>query len=106
MEYILNFRLPNLYTIIIVTKIKKDFLKKKGRVKGFFIVMTMLSFKQVESNYGKKKPCERGCNRIIKFSQFEIWIPLIWHYYFFQFELKMAVHAAFTRKKICEVKSV
>ena len=30
--------------------------------------MTMLSFKQVESNYGKKEPCERGCGRIIKFS--------------------------------------
>ena len=30
--------------------------------------MTMLSFKQVESNYGKEKPWERGCSWVIKFS--------------------------------------
>ena len=48
-----KFRLQNLYTIIIVTKIKKGFLKIKGSVKGFYIFMTMPSFKQVESNYGK-----------------------------------------------------
>ena len=58
MGYILTFRSPNLYTIIILTKIKKDFLKKEERVKDFFIFMTMLSFKQVESNYGKKEPWE------------------------------------------------
>ena len=29
--------------------------------------MTMLSFNQVESNYGKKEPCERGCGWIIKY---------------------------------------
>ena len=52
--YILRFRSPNLYTIIIVTKIK-GFLKKKERVKSFFIFMFMLLFKQVESNYGKKE---------------------------------------------------
>ena len=34
MRYILKFRLPNLYTIVIVTKIKKGFIKKKQRVKG------------------------------------------------------------------------
>ena len=56
MGYILKFRLPNLYTIIIVTKIKKGSLKKKERVKGFFIFMTMLLVKQVESNCGKKEP--------------------------------------------------
>ena len=37
-------------------------------VKGFFISMTMLSFKQVESNYGKRGSCEQGCSWIIKFS--------------------------------------
>ena len=31
--------------------------------------MTMLSFKQVESNHGKRDPCKRGCSWIIKFSQ-------------------------------------
>ena len=61
------FRSPNLHTIIIVTKINKSFSNKKERVKDFFIFMTMLSFKQVESNYSKKKPCERGCSWIIKF---------------------------------------
>ena len=30
--------------------------------------MIMLSFKQVESNYGKKEHCEGGCSWIIKFS--------------------------------------
>ena len=64
----MKFKLPNLYTIILVTKIKKDFLKKKDRVKGFFLFMTMPSFKQVESNYSKNEPCERG-SRIIRFSQ-------------------------------------
>ena len=58
----MKFRSPNLYTIIKVTKIKKGFLKKKERVKGFFIFMTMPSFPQVVCNYGKEEPCERGCN--------------------------------------------
>ena len=64
----LKFRLPNLYTIIRVSKIKKRLLKKKEKVKGFFIFMTILSFKQVEYNYSKKKPCKQGCSSIIKFS--------------------------------------
>ena len=68
MGYILKFRLPNSYTITILTKIKKDFLKEEERVKGFFIFMTMLSFKEVQSNYGKKEPYERGCSWITKFS--------------------------------------
>ena len=64
----MKFRSPNLYTIITLTKINKDFLKKEEKVKVFFIFMTMLSLRQVESNYGKKEPCERGCSRITKFS--------------------------------------
>ena len=56
MGYIMKFRSPNLYTIIIVTKIKKGFLNKKESVKGFFIFITMPSFKQAESNYSKKEP--------------------------------------------------
>ena len=35
MGYILKFRSRNLYTIIIVTKIKKRFLKKKRKGKRF-----------------------------------------------------------------------
>ena len=50
MEYILKFRSPNLCTVMMVAKVKKGFLKKKERVKVFFILMSMLSFKQVESN--------------------------------------------------------
>ena len=62
MECILKFRLPNMCTIIIVTKIKKVFLIKKERVKGFFIFMTMPSFKQAESNFDKKEPCKPDCS--------------------------------------------
>ena len=99
MGYILKFRSPNLYTIIIVTKIKKGFLKKKEKAKGFFIFMTMLSFKQVESNYRKREPCEKVCSWSIKFSHCLNFgyanIVLCFH-----FELKMA---ALTKKKICQV---
>ena len=55
MGYMLKFRSPNLYTIIVVTKIKKGFTKKKERVKVFFIFMTMLSFKQAECTNDKKE---------------------------------------------------
>ena len=41
---------------------KKGFSKKKESVKGFVIFMTVLLFKQVESNYSKKESCERGCS--------------------------------------------
>ena len=46
----------------------KYFLKKKERAKGFFIFITMPSFKQVESYYGKKESWEQGCSWVIKFS--------------------------------------
>ena len=81
MEHILKFWLPNLYPITIVTK-KERFLKEKKRERIFFIFMTMLSFKQVESNYGKKEPCKQGCVGLLIFSLFEFWIPLIWYYFF------------------------
>ena len=60
--------ISNLYTIIIVTKIEKGFLKKKESVKGFFIFMSMLSFKENELNNDKKEHYEQGCSWIIKFS--------------------------------------
>ena len=69
----MKFRSPNLYTIIIVTKIKKCFLNKKERVKGFSVFMTMPSFKQVESNYGKKEPWERACSTFSHCLNFENW---------------------------------
>ena len=37
MGCIMRFISPSLYTIILVTQIKKGFLKKKERAKGFFI---------------------------------------------------------------------
>ena len=56
--------------------------------------MTMSSFKQVESNY--VKPCEQ--------SFVIVWIlDTVNMVLSFQFELKMAVHAAHTKKNICEV---
>ena len=62
MGYILKFNSPNLYTIVIFTKIKKGFLKKKERVKDFFIFVATFffctfyfSFKQVESNRVRKR---------------------------------------------------
>ena len=104
----LKFRLPNLYTITRVSKIKKRLLKKE-KVKGFFIFMTILSFKQVEYNHSKKKPCKQGCSSIIKFSHclsFEYCkygFIYLFIYLFFQLELKMALHATCTKKKISEV---
>ena len=59
----LKFRLPNLYTI----KNKETFTEER-KGESFFIFMTILSFKQVEYNYSKKKPCKQGCSSIIKFS--------------------------------------
>ena len=34
----------------------------------YLFFVTILSFTQVESNYGKEEQCERGCSWIIKFS--------------------------------------
>ena len=54
---------------------------KGKRIKGFFLFMTVVSFKQAKSDYGKKEPHERGCCWIIKFSH-------CLNFEFFQFELK------------------
>ena len=65
----------------------------------------MLSLKQVESNYLKKEPCnDYCCSWIIKFSyclkyEYHKCVVLLT----FKFELKIALHAAPTRKKVCEV---
>ena len=103
MGYVLKFRLPNLYTIIIVAKTKKGFLKKKERVKCFFIFMCMLSLKQVESDNNKKEPANQV---VVVLSSFLIvWISdtVNMALLFFQFKLKMAVHTTLTKKKIYEV---
>ena len=60
--------------------------------------MTMLSLKEVESNYSKKYPKEWGCSWMIKF--LDTVNIVVW---FFQFELKMAIHDTHMKKIICEV---
>ena len=103
MEYMLKFRSTSLYTIIIVRIIKKGFLKKRERVKGFFIFMTVLLFKKVVYNYGKKEPCKQDCIWIIKFSHYLNLDMVNMVLLFFQCELEMTVDSACSKKKICKV---
>ena len=91
----LKFRLPNLYTIIVV-KTEKGLLNKRERVKGFLIFKAMLSFKQAESNYIMKQSCKWGYIGLLSF--LIVWILVL---FFFLFKLIRVVHTALT-KKICE----
>ena len=71
-----NFLLRGVHTEVQIAKFvhyhhihknKERFLTgKKG--KSFLSFMTVLSFKEVESTYGKKEPCKRSCRQIINFS--------------------------------------
>ena len=61
--------------------------------------MTMPSFKQVESNYGKKGPCKQGCSWIIKFSHCLNFGYDKHSIIIFLFEFQMTVDAARTKKK-------
>ena len=63
--------------------------------------MSMLSFKQFESNYGKKEPCKQVV-RLLNFLTVWIW-DIVNMVLLFQFKLKMAVHPAFMKKTICEL---
>ena len=63
--------------------------------------MTIVSFKQVEPNQGKKEPWERG--GLLSFLIVWILDTVNMVLLFFQFELNMAVYTALTKKKICEV---
>ena len=67
--------------------------------------MTMLSFKQDEFNYGRKSPANEVVVGLLSFLIVIVWIPDTANMVllFFQFELKMAVHAARTKKKMYEV---
>ena len=67
--------------------------------------MTMLSFKQVKSNYGKGPMNKVKVVAVWLLSFLIVWIldTVNMVLLFFQFELKMAVHAACMKKKICEV---
>ena len=63
----------------------------------------MLSFKQVESNYSKKEPCEQGCSWTIKFSHcFNFgYCKYGLYHYFFNSNSKWLwiVNAVHTKKK-------
>ena len=65
MGYIVKFRLPNLYTIIILTKIKKYFLKKEERVKGFLIFMIMLN--KLNLTMARKSPANEVVVGLLSF---------------------------------------
>ena len=61
--------------------------------------MTMLSFKQVESKYDKKEPGNEVVLGLLSFLIVWILDTVTMVLLFFQFELKMAVQAALTKKK-------
>ena len=90
-------------------------LKHCFRVKGFFIFMTMLSFKQVKSNYGKEEPCERGCCWIIKFSHclnfgYQKYAIIIFFNsiseWLYNLHTRRKKSVARMKKKICEVNNL
>ena len=103
MECVLKFSSPNWHTIIIVTKRArvKGFFKRE-RFNAFFIFMTMPSFKQVESNYGKKSSANEVVVGLLSFLIASI-LDTVNMVLFFQFELEMAVHAVRIKKKISKV---
>ena len=63
----------------------------------------MLSLKQVKSNYGVENG--RVNKAVVGLNFLIVWIldTINMVLLFFQFELKIAVHAAFMKKNICEV---
>ena len=67
MGHILKFRSPNLYTIIILTKIKKNFLKKEERVRGFFIFMTSNHSSKLNLTMVRKSPMNEVVVELLSF---------------------------------------
>ena len=108
MGCILKFRSPNLYAIIIVTKIKKCFLKKK-RINGFFIFFIfyfysffiyVLGFKQVESMV-KKSPA----NNVVGFIKFSLCLNFGYCKYgiIFSIQTQNGCSSCMHEEKICEM---
>ena len=107
----MKFRSPNLYTIIIVAKIKKCFSKEKERIKGFsifflffmFIVSLFICYdlSKLNRTVVGNNPANELVVGLLRFLIVRI-LNTVSMVLFFQFELKMAVHAART-KRICEV---
>ena len=88
MGCIMKFRSPNLYMIIIVTKIKKDFLKKK-KSKRFLYFLYFFANEVVI--------------RLQSFVIIGILDNVNMVLLFFQFELEMAVHTACTKRKFIKL---
>ena len=61
--------------------------------------MTMLSLKEVETNYGRKELSEQISSWMIRFSH-SVNLEQRKYGIFFRLEIKMAVHAARKNKKI------
>ena len=108
MGCIMRFRSPDLYTIIIVTKIKKGFLKKKERVKDFFIFFSFYFVVSLFTYYDLSKLNQTTVRNshtnevvvgLLSFLIVRILDILNMALLFFQFELKMAVHTARTKRK-------
>ena len=68
--------------------------KNKERAKLFLIFIAMLSFKQVEFNYGKKEPWNELIIRLLSFLIAWILDTVDMVLLFFQFELKTVLHEA------------
>ena len=101
MGCMLKFRSPNLHTIIIVTKIRKGFLKKKEKVKGFFILWLCHHSTNLNVNSIRKIPVNEVVVGLLSFLIVSM-VDTLNMVLFFQFMLKMDVHAAHMREKICE----
>ena len=97
---------PDLHTIIIVTKIKKGFLKKKERVKGlfslFFIFIVSLFICHDLSKLNLTTVRKSLANKVVVglLSFLIVWIldTVNMVLLFFQFKLKRDVQAARKRK--------
>ena len=85
--------LPQEKTLFCQTNISSDITK---RSKSSFIFMTMLSFKKAESTTIRETPTNEVVVGLILDA---VNIVLL----YFQFELRMGVHAASTNKKIFEM---
>ena len=64
--YMLKFRSPNLYTIIIFTKIKKGFLREK-RVKGFLVLWLCYHWRKLNLPTVRRSPANEVVDRLLIF---------------------------------------
>ena len=93
-----EFQTANFAHCHIVTKIKERAKVFRANWMAWKANWTMLSFKLIESNYSRKEPCEQGCSSFLIF-----WTSDTVNIVLLFFQPEMTVHAARTKKKICEV---